>query len=60
MVSCGAVLTLGRCQTDGTDAAYGQKLTIDRGLITFIGVPGNPRLDIEATRQTEGECARRW
>jgi translocation and assembly module TamB len=35
---------------DGTYAAYGQKLTIDRGLITFIGVPGNPRLDIEATR----------
>lgn len=35
---------------DGTYAAYSQKLTIDRGLITFIGVPGNPRLDIEATR----------
>lgn len=35
---------------DGTYAAYGQKLTIDRGLITFIGVPENPRLDIEATR----------
>jgi len=35
---------------DGTYAAYGQKLTIDRGLITFIGTPENPRLDIEATR----------
>lgn len=35
---------------DGTYAAYGQKLTIDRGLITFIGPVENPRLDIEATR----------
>lgn len=35
---------------DGTYAAYGQKLTIERGLITFIGTPENPRLDIEATR----------
>ena len=36
--------------TDGTYAAYGQKLTIDRGLITFTGAVENPRLDIEATR----------
>ncbi|MDL2338831.1 MAG: translocation/assembly module TamB domain-containing protein [Pseudomonadota bacterium] len=36
--------------TDGTYAAYGQKLTIDRGLITFSGPPENPRLNIEATR----------
>ena len=35
---------------DGTYAAYGQKLTIDRGLITFVGPVENPRLDIEATR----------
>ncbi|MDP4302065.1 translocation/assembly module TamB domain-containing protein [Leptothrix discophora] len=35
---------------DGTYAAYGQKLTVDRGIITFIGAPENPRLDIEATR----------
>lgn len=35
---------------DGTYAAYGQKLTIDRGLITFIGPAEDPRLDIEATR----------
>jgi len=35
---------------DGTYAAYGQKLTIDRGLITFNGPIENPRLDIEATR----------
>ena len=36
--------------TDGTYAAYGQKLTIDRGLIAFSGAVENPRLDIEATR----------
>ena len=35
---------------DGTYAAYGQKLTIDRGQITFSGAVDNPRLDIEATR----------
>lgn len=35
---------------DGTYAAYGQKLTIDKGLITFNGPIENPRLDIEATR----------
>jgi translocation and assembly module TamB len=35
---------------DGTFAAYGQKLTIDRGVVTFNGPIENPRLDIEATR----------
>jgi translocation and assembly module TamB len=35
---------------NGTYAAYGQKLTIDRGLIAFSGPVENPRLDIEATR----------
>lgn len=35
---------------DGTYAAYGQKLRIDRGLIVFTGNVDNPRLDIEATR----------
>ena len=35
---------------DGTYAAYGQKLSIDRGLIVFNGAVENPRLDIEATR----------
>ena len=35
---------------DGTYAAYGQKLTIDRGLVTFNGAINSPRLDIEATR----------
>ena len=35
---------------EGTYAAYGQKLSIDRGLIAFSGTAENPRLDIEATR----------
>ena len=35
---------------DGTYAAYGQKLAIDRGVIVFNGDVANPRLDIEATR----------
>ena len=35
---------------DGTYAAYGQKLSIDRGQIVFNGPVNNPRLDIEATR----------
>jgi translocation and assembly module TamB len=35
---------------DGTYQAYGQKLTIDRGILTFTGPVENPRLDIEATR----------
>jgi translocation and assembly module TamB len=35
---------------DGTYAAYGQKLSIDRGQISFSGALDNPRLDIEATR----------
>lgn len=35
---------------DGTYAAYGQKLRIERSIIAFTGVPENPRLDIEAIR----------
>ena len=35
---------------DGTYAAYGQKLTIDRGVFSFNGPLESPRLDIEATR----------
>ena len=35
---------------DGTYQAYGQKLGIDRGVLTFVGPIENPRLDIEATR----------
>jgi translocation and assembly module TamB len=35
---------------DGTYRAYAQKLSIDRGVITFVGPFENPRLDIEATR----------
>mgnify|MGYP001445115377 FL=1 len=34
----------------GTYAAYGQKLSIDRGELTFTGAAENPRLDIIATR----------
>jgi translocation and assembly module TamB len=34
----------------GTYEAYGQKLEIARGVITFIGPIDNPRLDIEAIR----------
>ncbi len=41
----GTVRTVG-----GTYAAYGQKLAIERGLVTFNGPVENPRLDIEATR----------
>jgi translocation and assembly module TamB len=35
---------------DGTYQAYGQKLAIDRGVLSFSGPVENPRLDIEATR----------
>ncbi|MEY4753160.1 MAG: hypothetical protein RJA44_835, partial [Pseudomonadota bacterium] len=35
---------------DGQYAAYGQKLAIDRGVISFDGVADNPRLDIVALR----------
>ena len=35
---------------DGTYEAYGQKLDIERGVITFVGAVDNPRLDIEAIR----------
>ena len=35
---------------EGTYAAYGQKLTIDRGTVSFNGPAENPRLDIQATR----------
>jgi translocation and assembly module TamB len=35
---------------DGTYAAYGQKLNIERGIITFNGPVADPRLDIHAAR----------
>ena len=39
----------------GTYAAYGQKLTIDRGVLTFNGRYDNPTLDVLAVRkQPEG------
>ena len=41
----GIVRTVG-----GTYEAYGEKLRIDRGLVTFVGPVANPRLDIQAVR----------
>lgn len=35
---------------DGTYAAYGQKLEIERGVVAFGGPPDNPRLDVVALR----------
>ena len=35
---------------DGTYQAYGQKLDIERAVLSFVGLVENPRLDIEATR----------
>jgi translocation and assembly module TamB len=35
---------------DGTYAAYGQKLDIERGVLSFTGTVENPRLDIFAVR----------
>jgi translocation and assembly module TamB len=35
---------------DGTYAAYGQRLQIERGTISFTGSLDNPRLDIQAMR----------
>src|SRR5690606_7502341 len=35
---------------DGTYAAYGQKMVIERGFVTFTGTIENPRLDILAMR----------
>jgi translocation and assembly module TamB len=35
---------------DGTFANYGQKLVIDRGIISFSGAPSDMFLDFEATR----------
>jgi translocation and assembly module TamB len=41
---------------EGTYAAYGQRLTIDRGVLTFSGPFDNPSLDILALRKRpEGE-----
>jgi len=41
----GTVRTVG-----GRYEAYGEKLVIDRGVISFVGPVANPRLDIEAVR----------
>lgn len=36
---------------DGRFSAYGQTLDIDRGVLTFQGLPDNPALDVRATRK---------
>ena len=36
--------------SEGTYAAYGQKLALERGIMAFGGPPDNPRLDILALR----------
>ena len=47
----GKLTAYGEIRTDdGTYEAYGQKLTIERGVITFVGDVANPRLDIQAVR----------
>lgn len=47
----GRLALVGSVRTvEGTFAAYGQKLTIERGVVAFNGPPANPRLDIVAVR----------
>ncbi|WP_428425428.1 translocation/assembly module TamB domain-containing protein [Methylibium sp.] len=47
----GKLAAHGEIRTDaGTYEAYGQKLAIERGVITFVGDIANPRLDIQAVR----------
>jgi translocation and assembly module TamB len=47
----GRLAAHGEIRTDaGTYEAYGQKLAIERGVITFVGDIANPRLDIQAVR----------
>lgn len=47
----GRLAVNGSIHTDqGSYAAYGQKLDIERGTIAFAGTPDNPRLDILAIR----------
>jgi len=47
----GKLAATGEIRTErGTYEAYGQKLSIERGVITFVNDIANPRLDIEAVR----------
>ena len=47
----GRVALNGSVRTEaGSYAAYGQKLAIERGVLTFTGTADNPRLDILAVR----------
>jgi len=46
----------GRISTEsGTFDAYGQKLEIEKGVISFTGVIDNPRLDVMALRPSQEE-----
>jgi len=49
----GTVRTFG-----GTYDAYGQKLDIERGVISFVGPLDNPRLDVQAMRPDKNEDVR--
>ena len=47
----GKLALRGQVRTDGgTVAAYGQKLDIERGVVTFVGPLDNPQLDVLALR----------
>ena len=47
----GPLIAQGEIRTErGVYEAYGQKLNITRGVVTFAGELANPRLDIEAVR----------
>ncbi len=47
----GRVAVNGSVRTEaGNYAAYGQKLSIERGVLVFIGAAENPRLDVVAVR----------
>lgn len=47
----GRVAVNGSVRTEaGTYAAYGQNLSIERGVLVFIGAAENPRLDVVAVR----------
>jgi translocation and assembly module TamB len=49
----GITLTGSVRTAEGTYMAYGQKLDIQRGVLTFVGPVDNPSLDILAVRKTE-------
>lgn len=40
---------------DGELEAYGQQLKVQRGQVSFVGLPGNPELNLRATREIRAE-----